>query len=351
MKPYLATNALEPSLSFRTRIFNTLVNLETYKDICRPYLSEPAEWDYKNHPIWQEPCRLEELHLWTKNLYGVESLGRVLLAQHPARNKEIYMYIAMDRDFVVPVLTDCSEPDVMEEYLAAKLKPFYKHGYGKVICPVCLFRVAEEIFIPREFSRAGFCRHFCREHHRNIGVLGLGFATQYHCRMLQAQIIYHFSLASMSERDEDHVTRGPLAHTITPSESFQVENRHDIQEMLINCKQEHLLKPESKAKMQFGWSEQPDEDRRPPEEEDPPNPYIPGPPAVQGIYQPASASPAALNLGAVSNLQDAVAVLGLAQEAAEQAAAMFDNISDTGSPGANFASTLDALLEDDDQKL
>ena len=92
MKPYLATNALEPSLSFRTRIFNTLVNLETYKDICRPYLSEPAEWDYKNHPIWQEPCRLEELHLWTKNLYGVESLGRVLLAQHPARNKEIYMY-------------------------------------------------------------------------------------------------------------------------------------------------------------------------------------------------------------------------------------------------------------------
>ena len=160
MKPYLATNALEPSLSFRTRIFNTLVNLETYKDIFRPYLSKPDEWDYKNHPIWQEPCRLEELHLWTKNLYGVESLGRVLLAQHPARNKEIYMYIAMDRDFVVPVLTDCSEPDVMEEYLAAKLKPFYKHGYGKVICPVCLFRVAEEIFTPREFSRAGFCRHF-----------------------------------------------------------------------------------------------------------------------------------------------------------------------------------------------
>ena len=58
-----------------------------------------------------------------------------------------------------------------------------------------------------------------------------------------------------------------------------------------------------------------------------------------------------VNLGAVNNLQDAVAVLGLAQEAAEQAAAMFDNISDTGSPGANFAGTLDALLEDDDQKL
>ena len=121
--------------------------------------------------------------------------------------------------------------------------------------------------------------------------------------------------------------------------------------MLINCKQEHLLKPESKARMQFGWSEQPEEDRRPPEEEDPPNPYIPGPPAGQGIYQPASASPAALNLGAVNNLQDAVAVLGLAQKAAEQAAAMFDNISDTGSPDANFAGTLDALLEDDDQKL
>ena len=155
----------------------------------------------------------------------------------------------------------------------------------------------------------------------------------------------------MSEGDEDHVTRGPLAHTITPSESFLVENRHDIQEMLINCKQEHLLKPESKAKMQFGWSEQPDEDRRPPEEEDPPNPYIPGPPASQGIYQSASASPAALNLGTVNNLQDAVAVLGLAQVAAEQAAAIFDNISDAGSPGANFAGTLDALLEDNDQKL
>ena len=144
------------------------------------------------------------------------------------------MYIAMDRDFVVPVLTDCSEPDVMEEYLAAKLKPFYKHGYGRAIRPVCLFRVAEEKFIPREFSRAGFCRHFQREHHRNIGVLGLGFATQYHCRMLQAQIIYHFSLANTEEGDKDDVTRGPLAHSITPSESFQVEDWHDIQERLIS---------------------------------------------------------------------------------------------------------------------
>ena len=103
--------------------------------------------------------------------------------------------------------------------------------------------------------------------------------------------------------------------------------------------------------MQFGQSEQPEDDRRPPEEEDPPNPYVPGPPAGQGAYQPASASPAALNLRAVNNFQDAVAVLGLAQEAAEQAAAMFDNISDTGSPGIAFAGTLNTLLEDDAQKL
>ena len=35
--------------------------------------------------------------------------------------------------------------------------------------------------------------------------MGLGFGTQYNGRMLQAQIIYHFILACMSEGDVDSI--------------------------------------------------------------------------------------------------------------------------------------------------
>ena len=204
-RPYLAANAMEPAENFMSRLFYTLATVQSYRDTCTPYLTEPNKWDSSNHPLWQEPSRADELQLWTKDLYGVESLGRILFAQHPARSSELYMYSCMSYEFAVPVLTECETPDAVEIYLKAKLEPFYKHGYGKVICLICIFRVAEGKVIPKAYSRSSYSRHFAKDHHRNIGVMGLGFGTQYNCRMLQAQIIYHFILACMSEGDVDSI--------------------------------------------------------------------------------------------------------------------------------------------------
>ena len=155
-RPYLATNAMEPAENFRSRLFYTLATVQSYRDTCTPYLTEPNKWDSSNHPIWQEPSRVDELQLWTKDLYGVESLGRILFAQHPARSSEFYMYSCMSYEFAVPVLTECETPDAVEIYLKAKLEPFYKHGYGKVICPICIFRVAEGKVIPKAYSRSSY---------------------------------------------------------------------------------------------------------------------------------------------------------------------------------------------------
>jgi len=253
-RPYVAANAQESGGALRQKLFYSVASPAAYREICSPYLLEPSQWDSTVHPLWQEPSRHDELYAWSKPLYGSETLGRVLFSQHPARGKELYIYSAMDRDFRVPVILNNSSPDTVERFLKIKLRPFYSKGYGKVICSICLFNISGDKFIPSLFTRTAFVDHFRREHHRNIFAIGLGFATQYHCRMLQAFALYNFSLAYLDETSRDDESRAPLSDD-RMDDKFSITLREDLRSLLESNNQHELLSPAPGKELPFGWSE------------------------------------------------------------------------------------------------
>jgi hypothetical protein len=254
-KPYMAANAQEASNTWRMKLFYALASSQANREINEPFMQEPGQWDSSMHPTWQEPSRQDELSNWSRPLYGSESLNRVLFVQHPARSSEIKVYAAMSRSFEVPVLLNNEQPEAVESFLKIKLRPFYSQGFGKVICPICIFSISEERPTPSAYSRVQFINHFVKEHHRNLHVLGLGFATQYHCRLHQALILYHFCVAHNTEDQVDNVYRAPFSSE-QMEDMFEMKTSTEIKELLATNYQEALLTPSATRSYLFGWAEE-----------------------------------------------------------------------------------------------
>jgi len=302
-KPYMAANAQEAPNTWKMKLFYTLASAHAHREITLPFMQEPGQWDSTLHPTWQEPSRHDELTAWSKPLYGSESLNRVLFVQHPARPKEIPIYSCMTREFTVPVLLNNEQPDAIENFLRTKLKPFYSQGFGKVICAVCVLNFTDERPVPSAFSRTQFVNHFSKEHHRNLHVLGLGFATLYHCRLHQALVLYHYCLAHMSDESTDDVYKAPFSSE-QMEDLYDLKTSNEIRDLLVNNHQGAVLSPPAGCSHLFGWTQKEDQPEHREEE------YVEDPLEQKmdesvAAFEPAGMQAAAVTLSIAATLNSA----------------------------------------------
>lgn len=207
---YLPANARdEPSR--RLDLFYTLHRPDLYCSARKPYMTAPSQWDATMHPCWSEPSQADELYLWSKELYGSETLLRTQLARHPARDNHLRIYSAMDQHFTVPVLKGGLGPTAIEDFLRTALRPFYHDGCGRIVCAVCILEVRASQFRPLLFTRSEFIAHARQEHVKNVHVLGLSFSTQYNSRLYEVVTLYMMSLAHGSEAQDDKPEAHPFS--------------------------------------------------------------------------------------------------------------------------------------------
>jgi len=221
-KIYIAANGREAD-SARTRMFYTLHKKENYREIYSPYLqSEPDEWEADNHPTFREPDSSDELHLFSKGGYGVESLTRMLPMSHPLRLKRVMVYSCTTSLLMTPELDISANPNLLDSFL--------KHRLGKIMCPVCLFNCHRDgSYAESTWTRGDFIAHYRSKHQPNLPVLGLGFSTGYHNRMYQAMAIYMMAYSKASEQTKDDPTQPAMVEV---SAGFTYAHRPELKRML-----------------------------------------------------------------------------------------------------------------------
>jgi hypothetical protein len=193
-KVYLPANATEPP-SKRQDLFYALFDEKRYREAIKPYLSEPQTWDDIIHPFYKEPDSQDELSLWTKGTYGVESLSRVLYPCHPARYSELPIYSCMEKNWMVPILKGPFQANAIMDYLKRKLEPFYSEGKGRIVCPVCMVFTSGNEYRIVYYTRTEFKAHYEKRHQHFEGTAYQGFGTGYNIRMYEATLIYALATA------------------------------------------------------------------------------------------------------------------------------------------------------------
>jgi hypothetical protein len=191
----------------KTTLYFTLVEPQLYKDNITPYTTTPDRWEAETHPFFSEPADTDELSLYSKHLYGAETLSRVLTMNHPCKSKHIPVYSATSKQFVTPILSMTTK-FTLDDFLTTVFAPFCEHGHGTILCSVCITSpttITEPCFLTRTQYKA----HFRKHHFNNTIFMGLGFASRYHTRMYEAFNIYT-RINFIAEDTTDHPDKHPF---------------------------------------------------------------------------------------------------------------------------------------------
>jgi hypothetical protein len=198
----------------QARLFYSIFDSQSYRDISKTYLKSPEHWLPDSHPYYREPREGTELFHCSANLYGLETMFRTSLVQHPCRNRETYVYICSDRYLRTPVLPDNGDKYQLDHFVAEKTLPFFSLGKGTVLCSICLCSPtsASEVMLPAFFGRRAFVQHYREFHWDQSMASGLSSPTQLGTRIYQAHMVYTFCLAhlSLSGTPEDDVNGDTL---------------------------------------------------------------------------------------------------------------------------------------------
>ncbi len=172
-------------------------------------MTPPSEWELASHPCLGEPAVGSELWRQSHLLYGVESIPRMNYCQHPLA--EDYFYLILDADpesLLVPVIKrDPSTPDLPDKIIGRLMEPFWRHGWGKVLCSVCLADVFNGEFQPVFLTRNEFLLHWVEKHLSSLVAVATFSATRLNSRLYQGHALY--LLASHAEYSRD-LTDSPL---------------------------------------------------------------------------------------------------------------------------------------------
>lgn len=209
-KPFRCAGSTEGP-SARLKFFLSRIEVKTEAQILQPYLdTNNGVFEEDNHPTWKEPEEDSELDLWTRNLYGQESLGRVHPTNHPTKIEEIRIYSAMDRKLEVPVIIlDPKWPNQLTDYMKEVHRPFYAKGAGEVVCPACILKLDKRTFSIAHFTRSEYIEHYLNYHHSEITAIGIGLPTQLHSRIYQAMTLWMYCEAHMTSEASNLLTKPP----------------------------------------------------------------------------------------------------------------------------------------------
>jgi hypothetical protein len=198
----------------QARLFYSIFDSRSYRDTARTYLRSPKNWLPEAHPYYREPHIGSELFHCSTDLYGLETMFRTSLVQHPCRNRETLVYICSDKYLRTPVLANSGEKFIVDDFIAEKTLPFVAQGKGTVLCPICLCAPtsANEVMLPAFFGRKAFVQHYRDQHWDHSFVTGLASPTQHGSRTYQAHMVYSLCLGQLvlPGEAEDDVNGDPL---------------------------------------------------------------------------------------------------------------------------------------------
>lgn len=252
-KPFLAVNSQEP-LRHRQELFYALQG-NSYQSMYQAYMTEPSEWTPELHPHFEEPSQVDELHLWSRDLYGAETLPRILPVYHPLRPAKIAVYCAMQCDFKVPVISSEDDITKLDRFIKDRLDPFISRGHGKIVCPVCILNISAGRYYAAAYGRTEFLEHFKKRHFSQLHTIGLAFTTGYNTRLYQALVLYHYLMWTYTGVDSDDPSLPPFANVDHSIYKLEMDDR--IRKLLVDHKQEDTISNASeKTPPSFGWAQE-----------------------------------------------------------------------------------------------
>jgi len=203
-KPYLAAHSKEGPTT-KQDLFYTLHQESTYRSIYTPYLRcEPDRWSQEEHPLFKEPSQSDELAEYTRSLYGVESLGRVMPMHHPLKEEKILVISATTAEFETPILYTNGEISKLDSFLKHRLQPFITKGWGSIMCSVCVFQIYRDGSVKEAvYTRLAYIHHFRTEHLPHLPAMAFGFTTAYHTRLYMAHAVYLMLYACLPDKPQD----------------------------------------------------------------------------------------------------------------------------------------------------
>jgi hypothetical protein len=188
------------------------------------YMTPPSKWESTSHPCLGEPEVGSELWRQSHLLYGVESVPRMNYCQHPLAEDFFYLFLAADPDsLLVPVIQrDPSTPDLPDKIIGRLLEPFWRHGWGRVLCSVCLAEVYNGELQPVFLTRNEFLQHWVKKHLSSLVAVMTFSATRLNSRLYQGHALY--LLASHADYSRD-LTDSPILFP-TDFSGFQASITH-----------------------------------------------------------------------------------------------------------------------------
>jgi hypothetical protein len=130
--------------------------------------------------------------MWRQShlLYGDESIPRVNYCHHPLAEDFFYLFLAADPEsLLVPVIKrDPSTPDLPDRIIGRLMEPFWRQGWGKVLCSVCLADVFNGEFQPVFLTRNEFLLHWVEKHLSSLVAVATFSATRLNSRLYQGHV-------------------------------------------------------------------------------------------------------------------------------------------------------------------
>jgi len=166
---------------------------ENAKKMAQIYMTPPSEWEPSSHPCISEPEVGSELWRQSHLLYGVESIPRMNYCQHPLSEDYFYVFLAADPGSLeVPVIQrNPSIPNLADQIIGRLLEPFWRQGYGRVLCSVCLVEPCNGGLQPVFLTRSEFYHHWVQKHLSSFVAITTFSATRLNSRLYQGHALYY----------------------------------------------------------------------------------------------------------------------------------------------------------------
>jgi hypothetical protein len=174
------------------KFYLDIYSKENAKKMAHIYMTPPSEWEPSSHPCISEPEVGSELWRQSHLLYGVESVPRMNYCQHPLSEDFFYVFLATDPgSLLVPVIQrDPSTPDLPDKIIGRLLEPFWRHGWGRVLCSVCLVEAYNGELQPVFLTRNEFLQHWVKKHLSSFVAITTFSATRLNSRLYQGHALY-----------------------------------------------------------------------------------------------------------------------------------------------------------------
>jgi hypothetical protein len=189
-----------------------LADWDSYRETAAGYLRGPDSWTSDDHPFFSEPPAESELARVVGELYGIETLFRVGLPEHPCRRATCVVFCATsENDLITPIVSTAMNKFSVEIFLSRCMQPFYLGGKGRVLCAVCIGSVTgrNAPLLPMFLDHTEYIRHFKKLHWNFVPAMAIHSVTALNQRYYQSFVLY--VLCSVNAKITLHPTESPLS--------------------------------------------------------------------------------------------------------------------------------------------